>query len=287
MSQDIPQEHLDSLKKLTSLFAGLPDTRQPGKVQHPIGEVVAIAFCSMVCGLGHFTEMGVFARTQVGWLRQFMDLRGGPPSHDTFRNVLSNVRTDAFVAILAEWAGPAHGRHVAVDGKTLCGTGIHLVRAWVDSLGISAGQVACAEKSNEIEAIPRLLDALELAGAVVTIDAMGCQREIASRIDLADAYYLLALKGNQGEAYDKVREHFGAGDIQRGSCARSEEISKGRYELRTCTEEEDLSFFGKSWTWAGITSVVHVRSEVCRHGGSGADGAETSVEHRYLSLIHI
>jgi predicted transposase YbfD/YdcC len=251
-------------------------------VLHPIGEVVTIAFCSMVCGYSHYTEMELFAESQAEWLGKFLVLANGTPSHDTFRNVFGGLCPVAFAEVLSGWSGaPAElaGEHVQVDGKAICGTGVHLVRAWVDGIGISAGQVACAEKSNEIEAIPRLLAALELRGSMVSIDAIGCQTAIASQIDAADARYMLALKGNQKEAHRSVVDHFEGGGG--GAPARSEEFTRGRHEVRTCWVEDDLSFFGKSWKWDGLTCAAKVRSEVCRPGVRGTGGSEASCEDRY------
>ena len=281
MSKDISVEQLSALKKLSTRFSDLPDIRQKGKVRHPLGEVLTIGFCSMMCGFDHFTEMELFAKSQEGWLGQFLELRDGPPSHDTFRNVFSGINPDAFSEVLAQWSGRpvVSDGHLAIDGKAICGTGVHLVRAWADSLGISIGQVACAEKSNEIEAIPRLLDKLVLDGAAVSIDAIGCQTEIASKIDDGGGFYLLALKKNQAETHSAVSKHFESGGG--GACARTEEFSRGRHEVRICTVEEDLSFLGKSWKWQGLTCVVRVRTEICRHGGRGTDMSESTCEDRY------
>lgn len=281
MSRDIPENHLSQLRDLSARFRGLPDLRQEGKVRHPLGEVLTIAFCSMVCGYSHYTEMELFAESQEEWLSGFLELPAGPPSHDTFRNVFGGLCPEAFAGVLSEWSGrPAlEGEQVRVDGKAICGTDVHLVRAWVDSLGLSVGQVACAEKSNEIEAIPRLLGALEIGGATVTIDAIGCQREIAGQIEAAGGHYLLALKGNQPEAHEAVRAHFEAGDA--GDDARTEEFGRGRHEVRSCRVEHDLSFWPKSWRWDGLSCVARVRSEVCRPGNRGTDGSEASCEDRY------
>ncbi len=279
MSDDISHKHAESLSRLSELFADLPDVRQPGKVSHPLGEVLACAFCSMLCGYATFTGMATFAESQVSWLRKFLKLEEGAPSHDTFRNVFIALDPDAFAAALAAWAGELYGKHLAIDGKTIRGTGVHMLRAWVDDISISAGQVACKKHSNEIEAIPRLLDALALRGTTVSIDAIGCQTEIASQIDAAGGRYLLALKGNQHDAHEVVRNHFKGGGSS--ACARSEEFVRGRHEVRTCLIESDLGFFGKSWKWAGLTCVARVRAEVCRSGGQGADGMEATREDRF------
>lgn len=285
MPSSISPEHRHALRQLVSDFSDLPEFRQPGKLRHPLGEVVTIAFCSMVCGMAHFTDMETFADDQEDWLRQFLDLPHGVPSHDTFQRVFSHVSASGFVEILSRWGGfdgNLAGKHVPIDGKTLSGTGIHLVRAWVDELGLSVGQVCCEEKSNEIEAIPRLLDALEIKGAVISIDAMGCQCDIATHIHEKGAHYLLALKGNQKQALQAVSGHLGQGEQAPELVGfETEALIRGRYEHRTCWVETDLSFFDKSWKWEGLTCVARVRSEVCRHQRRNVNDAETTVEDRY------
>ena len=183
-------DQLLSLGKLQSLFATLPDIRQPGKVAFPLDVVLMMALCAMLSDCGDFTEMEVFAETQQLWLATFLTLPNGTPSHDVFRNVFMALTPEALLGILTAWGAELSGHHLAIDGKALRGTWdgaagkclVHVVRAWVDAHRLSAGQVTCAEKSNEIEAIPRLLDALQLKGAIVTIDAAGTQCAIAEKI---------------------------------------------------------------------------------------------------------
>ena len=152
-----------------------------------------------------------------------------------------------------------------------------------DDISLSAGQVACAKKSNEIEAIPRLLDLLQLSGATVTIDAAGCQTVIAKKIDDAGASYILCLKGNQGEAHKTVREHFErtAFEPKEGMTTQTEELSHGRYEKRTCVREKDLSFFDKSWKWAGLQCVARIQREICRPETTDTERRESMVEDQY------
>ena len=183
----VPSEEHSILQRLRQTFGQMPDTRQSGKVLHRLDEVLVCAFCSILCDGDSFTDMEDFAQTQLPWLRGFLSLEHGAPSHDVFRNVFMMLRPEAMLELFGRWCGPLEGRHVAIDGKTLRGTHdaesgrhrVHLLRAWVDERCLSAGQVLCAEKSNEIEAIPRLLAALELRGATVTIDAIGTQAAIA------------------------------------------------------------------------------------------------------------
>lgn len=290
MSNDPPFDATSALDRLRRAFSAIPDSRQPGKVLHRLDEILVGSLCSMLCGFCHFTSMAEFFRLQSAWLKGFLPLENGAPSHDVIRNAFMAVKPEALVEILASWAGGLDGVHLAVDGKaqrsTRSGGGaVHVLRAWIDGLSLSAGQAACAAKSNEVEAIPRLLDSLQLKGATVTIDAAGCQTAIAAQIDEAGAAYVLALKGNQPQALEAVAAHFASGPAGAERTV-TEERSRGRYEKREYSILSDLSWFGKSWRWQGLGSVARVRRTTVRHGGGGADGREAVVEdHYYLCSI--
>lgn len=295
------QEELGVMRRLREAFARMPDTRQPGKVLHRLDEVLLCAFCSILCDGDSFTDMEDFAQTQLGWLRGFLSLEHGAPSHDVFRNVFMMLRPQAVVEVVASWCGALQGKHIAIDGKTLRGARdtesgrhlVHLLRAWVDERSLSAGQVLCAEKSNEIEAIPRLLAVLELQGATVTIDAMGTQPAIAGQIHEAGADYVLALKANQKGALEAVQPLFGdtaqeaaqpgqpalpapppAGALHRETL----ELSHGRCERREYQLLANLEGFAKSWKWEGLQAVGKVRREVQR----GRDGPPHVELHYFL-----
>lgn len=292
-------DQLVIIERLRARFALLPDRRMPGRILHRIDEVIMIALCSILSDNDAFTDMEAFAKSQLPWLRTFLPLASGAPSHDVFRNVFMALRPQALLDILAEWCGELGGHHVAIDGKALRGsdsaaTGqkmVHVLRAWVSAAGISAGQVLCSEKSNELEALPRLLEALNLKGATVTIDAMGCHPDIAERIHLAGGEYVLALKGNQKGAMEAVAEHFakvGAlmepGALASGAHQTEEtvELSHGRFEQRTCTVTQDLAWFHKSWRWLGLRTVVRVVRTTYRVGTREELSRET---HYYLSSL--
>ncbi|MGV3658759.1 MAG: ISAs1 family transposase [Prosthecobacter sp.] len=295
------QEEVGVMRRLREAFGRMPDTRQPGKVLHRLDEVLLCAFCSILCDGDSFTDMEDFAQTQLGWLRGFMVLEHGAPSHDVFRNVFMMLNAQALLELVASWCGPLQGKHIAIDGKTLRGTRdaesgrhlVHLLRAWVDERSLSAGQVLCAEKSNEIEAIPRLLAALELSAATVTIDAMGTQPAIAAQIHQAGAHYVLALKANQKGALEAVQALFGdtaqeaaqpgqpalpapppAGALHRETL----ELSHGRCERREYQLLGCLEGFAKSWKWEGLQAVGKVRREVQR----GRDGPPLVEQHYFL-----
>jgi len=265
------------------------------------------ALCTMICGCEDFSSMAAFAKHRLDWLREFLPLENGAPAHDTFRNIFLMIRPDDFAAILPEWFGGLSGEHIAVDGKAIRSSydpekrksTLHLVRAWIDERSLCVARVACEEKSNEpersgdrlpeaarrvsaasqIEAIPRLLGSLDLKGATVTIDAAGCQTAIAEQIDEAGGAYILALKGNQGEAHEVVKTHFDR--LSRPCDAMSEESGHGRYEKRECWVEDEMGFFHKSWKWHGLSRVVRIRRETCRRESRGTDGLEAAVEDQY------
>jgi len=282
-------DQLVSLGKLQNLFAALPDARQPGKVAYALDEVLMMALCAMLSDCGDFTEMEVFAETQQQWLGTFLTLPHGTPSHDVFRNVFMALAPEAFLSILAAWGAELSGQHIAIDGKALRGTWdgaegkcrVHIVRAWVDAHGLSAGQVACAEKSNEIEAIPRLLDSLQLKGAAVTIDAAGTQCAIAEKIHEAGADYVLALKANQKSTFAAVEAFFGGAPPDALQRTVSLENKHGRCERREYSISSDLSWFHKSWKWPGLRSVAQVRRVVQR----AKTGPPVEEVHYYLCTI--
>lgn len=295
-------DDLRRILRLKELFATLPDARVMGRVLHPLPEVLLVALCAMVCDCEDYTDMGYFARSQLDWLRQFIPLKNGPPSHDVFRNVLIALRPDALLEILALWVGELDGKHIAIDGKVSRGakdsaTGkstLHLLRAWVSEASLSVGHEVCLEKSNELEALPRLLAKLQLHGAIVSIDAMGGHPEVARMIQDAGADYILALKANEKEAHQALIAHFEAmrssaqEQLHSAGCwdqscevSITREQNRGRYEQREVVVSREQSWWPKSWKWSGLQSVICVRRETMRQRHS----SETpSVEmHYYLS----
>ena len=200
-------------------FAELTDPRRRAPT-YPLIDMVVIALCAVICGADDFVAIAKFARTKKEWLSQFLDLTNGTPSHDRFNAVFAALKPEEFEKCLLSWVTSLHeitdGQVIAIDGKTLrrsydkasSKSAIHMVSAWATLNQISLGQVATDEKSNEITAIPKLLKMLEIQGSLVTIDAMGCQTEIAKTIVDADADYCLAVKRNQPTLYDGIVEFF-------------------------------------------------------------------------------
>jgi predicted transposase YbfD/YdcC len=194
---------------LGKCFAGVEDPRVQGRCDHKLLDIIAITLLASMCGADDWPEVEVFGRTRRAWLCAFLELPNGIPSHDTFRRVFGLLERQPFATGLFLWTQALHeatgGKVIAIDGKTarrsLCkkaGLGaLHLVTAWATENGLTLGQVACAEKSNEITAIPELLRLLTIKGCTVTIDAMGCQKQIAAQIIEQNGDYVLGLKGNQ------------------------------------------------------------------------------------------
>ena len=303
---------------LVSRLEEFPDPRVQGRVSHQLGEVLLCALFATMCDCDDYTAMATFAQTQLTWLQRYIPLANGAPSHDVFRNVLMALRPEALRQVLTDWVGSIEGRQVCIDGKVSRGakdpaTGrsrLHLLRAWVSDLGLSVGQAACDQKSNELATLPEFLASLELKGAIVTIDAMAGHPEVAQQIHEAQGHYILALKANEKESYDKVREYFQAQcQQQAGSPAlpanlgapttlhsreimaqawsaecdllRTEEKNRGRYEERTVVAAAVGSWWPKSFLWYGVQSVICVVRRTMRQRASS--DVPTQEVHYYLS----
>src|SRR5271157_3010200 len=266
-------------------FAELRDPRVERTREHLLEEILLITIAAILSGANGWNEIEDYADSKLEWFQSFLTLPGGIPSHDTFHRVFSALDPEEMERGFAAWVSSiaklTAGEVVAIDGKTLCGTRetgkkqlVHLVSAWASANNLVLGQRKVDEKSNEITAIPKLLDALELAGTVVTIDAMGCQKSIASKITAKKADYILAVKKNQGQLHEEVRDSF-----QMLACdAVAEEIDcgHGRVERRTCSVIADLSLIEKASEWASLQGVVRIEAERY-HKATG----QTETETRY------
>ena len=275
---------------LLEAFSVLPDPRLDRSKEHRWSELLVIAVCTMLTGGESFYDMEDFAREREPWLRTFLTLPGGPPSHDTFNRLFQSLDPAAFAETFTRWtqslraALPGVTREiVALDGKSArralnAGESARcLVSAWATDNGLTLGQVQVADKSNEITAVPALLRALELAGCVVTADALHCQKNTAKEIKEADADYVLALKGNQGVAHQEIK------DALDDAIARAEpklatletiEKGHGRIETRRYWQSADLGWFTDRADWEGLQSVGVIESKREING-------KVSVERRY------
>jgi predicted transposase YbfD/YdcC len=273
-------------------FADLTDPRVERTRLHDLLDIVAIAICAVVAGADSWDDIERFAKAKHSWLKTFLALPNGIPSHDTIARVFARLDPDEFQRGFLGWIEALHEaterRVIAIDGKTLRRSfdrakgrsALHLVHAWATANHLLLGQVAVDEKSNEITAIPVLLKTLELSGAIVTIDAMGCQREIARTIRGGGADYVLALKGNHGHLHEQVvafwEEAYRRGFKGYGvmSYHRQWNESHGRFEARRCWATSDLGWLSGREEWEGLRSVVFVESE-------RFVGESLSVEERY------
>jgi len=198
-----------------SYFRDLPDVRQQIKVEYPLEEVLLLCLVAVICDCNHFTEIARFGEKRLALLRQFLPFAHGTPSHDHLGDILASLDVVAFQTCFTKWVAGITGRHpevIAIDGKTSRGSRpkggkatVHMLSAFCSRQKLVLGQTKVVEKSNEITAIPKLLAMLSLQGAVVTIDAMGCQREVARTIVEREADYILALKGNQASLSEEVK----------------------------------------------------------------------------------
>jgi predicted transposase YbfD/YdcC len=251
-------------------FAELRDPRVERNREHLLEEILLIAIAAVLSGAESWNDIADYGLDKQEWLKTFLQLPGGIPSHDTFNRVFAALDPDEMERGFAAWVSSiaklTAGEVVAIDGKTLCGTRetgkkalVHMVSAWASANNLVLGQRKVDEKSNEITAIPKLLDALELAGTVVTIDAMGCQREIAQRIIDKKADYVLAVKDNQGLLAEQVRESFLL--LESDAVAEQIDCGHGRVEQRKCSVIADLNMIEKASEWASLQGLVRIESE--------------------------
>jgi len=201
---------------ISKAFGELTDPRINRNLRHPLVNIITISICAIICGCDDFCSIEEYGNSKADWFKGFLDLEHGIPSHDTFSDVLNRLKPKEFSQAFTQWVsqlGNLKDDIVSIDGKTMRGTldkasgasAIHLVSAWSAKNNFCFGQVKVNEKSNEITAIPLLLDLLDIEGATITMDAMGCQFAIADKIVDAQADYVLALKGNQGEFHDDIK----------------------------------------------------------------------------------
>jgi len=264
-------------------FSELRDPRVERNRDHLLEEVVLIAIAAVLSGAESWNDLEDYGKAKLLWLKTFLTLKAGIPSHDTFNRVFSALDPEelerGFVAWVGSIARLTAGEVVAIDGKALCGTRepgtkaiVHMVSAWAEGNGIVLGQRKVEDKSNEITAIPKLLDALALAGTVVTIDAMGCQKSIAEKIVAKQADYILAVKQNQGSLLDGIKDSFQM--LEADSVAEEIDCGHGRVETRRCSVLGDLSLLEKATEWPSLQGLVRVEAER-HHKATGKIERET------------
>ena len=281
----------DSDCSLIKYFTNLEDPRNSTKTRHKLLDMIVICIAAVICGADDWVSIAAFARAKEEWFRKFLDLSNGIPSHDTFGRVFSLLAPQAFEECFRTWVNAVRQavweEVVAIDGKSVrrshnrdAGLGpLHMVSAWATDSRVVLGQVATEAKSNEITAIPRLLELLVLKGCIVTIDAMGCQSKIAKQIIEAGGDYVLALKGNQGILADEVEEAFIDADARDYTGLDSQVIetterAHGRVETRRYRTLGNLDGVPRSAVWTGLNMIGMVASD------RKVDGT-TSTEYRF------
>jgi predicted transposase YbfD/YdcC len=260
-----------------SYFKDLDDPRQQGKVSYPLEEILLLCLLAVLAGAQTITDIALFGCKKLSLLRRFRRFDHGTPAHDHLGDILAMLDAEQFQRCFVAWVAALTGHPegvVAIDGKSVRRSGqkrkgqlpIHLVSAFAARQRVVLGQVKVAEKSNEITAIPKLLDLLAIDGAVVTIDAMGCQREIAQKIVDKKADYLLALKGNQGTLRQDVElfvaEQHAAG-FKDSQISRKQTVDgdHGRIETRTITVIHNVEWLRKRHNWPALNAVLVVNSQ--------------------------
>ncbi len=258
-------------------FGKIEDKRQEWKVKHNLVEIIFITFVSYMSNSNTWQEIEVFAKTKESWFRRYIPLDYGIPSHDTLQRVFESIDPKSFNRAFMTWTDYIRdytkGGIIAIDGKTVRGSKsddkkpLHLVSAWLDQNSIILGQVKTEEKSNEITAIPELLDLLFIKDCIITIDAMGTQKKIVEKIREKQADYVLALKGNHGIFHSEV-ELFLSDQLDRNfdgievSKKKTKEKGHGRIETREYFQTNDIDWFKEKNDWAGLRSIGFVRSTV-------------------------
>lgn len=258
-------------------FQSIPDYRVNRRRRHELIDILVITICAIICGADEWTEVEEYGNAKIEWLKTFLKLPNGIPSHDTFGRVFARLNPDALQKAFLSWVNAVEtitaGQLVALDGKTLRRTfdkaskkvAIHMVSAWACQDHLVLGQVQVQDKSNEITAIPKLLEVLDLQGCTVTLDAMGCQKEIAAKIIDQQADYVLSLKGNQGTLKEDVELFFQ--DAQQRHFQKvphqylqTTDGEHGRIEVRRYYTVSDVSRLEGLAAWKGLSSLGMVEA---------------------------
>lgn len=262
------------IEKLVEILEKVEDPRrQWGNKRHKLNDVLIIGLCTIICGGEDFTDMETFGLERLEWLNGFLELPNGIPDSDTFRRIFERINPEILSECLRDWLSitAEKGSVVSIDGKTIRGSkgaghkAYHVVSAFVRENALTLGEVKVDEKSNEITAVPELLDMLDIEGAIVTADAMSCQREIVTKITEKKANYALAVKGNQPLLLQDIADYF-AMDDKKCTIAETKEKGHGRIEHRIYQLSTDIDWLESQNNWANLQGIGAVHSKVFENG---------------------
>ena len=257
---------------ISKYFSKLSDPRRYNK-RHKLIDIVTISICAVICNADSFEHIAEYGRAKHDWLKSFLELPHGIPSSDTFERVFTMIDPGEFKTCFSDWIKAicqlTNGEVIAIDGKTLRRSHdksqeispIHMVSAWACANGLVVGQIKTDEKSNEITAIPELLKQLEIKGCIVTIDAMGCQKEIAKAIVKKGADYVFSLKGNQSNLHDDVKLFFKGQDRQLLDHYETVDGEHGKIEIRNYWTSSDIEWLFGREKWKNLTTICMVERE--------------------------
>lgn len=277
---------------LLNNLENIDDPRQQYKVKHSIKDIVGIVLFASLANANEWTEIEDFAVEHESFLKQYLELPNGVPSHDTLSRVMGCISPTVLQSLYLEWnkylargEGEKLKKILNIDGKTMCGSGnknqkpLHVVSVWCEEDGVSLGQKVVEEKSNEITAIPELLQTLNIKGHVITIDAMGTQVKIAEQIIKQKGSYVLAVKGNQGNLHQEIIDYFSDIDFlaeikKEQGYKKTMEKARGQFETREYYQTNDIKWMSEKSRWKGIKTIGMVQNTIEKDGN-------ISTERRY------
>ena len=281
------------MEELLSWMEYIEDSRQQGKVKHTLKDILVIVLFATLANADDWVEISMFAAAYQDYLKNYIPLKNGIPSHDTIQRVMGLISPEILQQLYGKWQellnkneGELIKKVICIDGKTMrsnkreTGKPSHVISAWSKEDGFCLGQKAVEEKSNEITAIPELLDKIQIKGQIITIDAMGTQTAIAEKIKKKRAEYVLALKGNQRNLYKDVKDYFAEGEFckeieKTGAYKKTIEKAHGQIETREYYQTEEISWLSQKKEWKGLKSIVMERKTIEKNG-------KKTEEYRYF-----
>lgn len=281
------------MKELLEWMEYIEDARQEKKIKHSLKDILVIVLFATLANADDWVEIALFAQSNENYLKKYIELKNGIPSHDTIQRVMGLISPEILQQLQGKWQellnkdeGEALKKIICIDGKTMRsnksgeGKPSHIVSAWSREDGFCIGQKAVDEKSNEITAIPDLLDKLQIKGNIITIDAMGTQTAIAEKIKNKRADYVLALKGNQKKLYEDVKEYFDNEEFRRkiektDAYKKTMEKAHNQIEIREYYQTEDIKWLSQKKEWKGLKSIAMERKTIEKNG-------EKRYEYRYF-----